>query len=157
MIFGKRTERHQTRKAEGRQKADESENADYGRPKAAGDQEARAELRAIESGEKTRSVWNCVYGNVARVVYSRTFYSLTTPLTGRLNKSPHTVHAIATCHRLAVLTAYQSFPRKSFLAYMAIYTGFLKPSNGRPASARGLFSRLLMNTGWRVNAIIIDH
>jgi len=99
MIFGKRTERHQTRKAEGRQKADESENADYGRPKAAGDQEARAELRAIESGEKTRSVWNCVYGNVARVVYSRTFYSLTTPLTGRLNKSPHTVHAIANRHK----------------------------------------------------------
>jgi hypothetical protein len=45
----------------------------------------------------------------------------------------------------------------SILTRRAIYTAFLKPSNGRPASARGLFSRLLMNTGWRVNAIIIEH
>ena len=41
----------------------------------------------------------CVYGNVARVVYSRTFPSLLTPQIGRLNKSPHTVHAIANRHR----------------------------------------------------------
>src|SRR5262250_2667782 len=32
---------------------------------------------------------------VARVVYSRTFPSLTKPRTGRLNKSPHTAHAIS--------------------------------------------------------------
>src|SRR5690242_19069191 len=52
MIFGKRTERHQARKAEGQEKGDESEKADDGRPKAAGDQDPRADLRAIESGEK---------------------------------------------------------------------------------------------------------
>src|SRR5215813_5589121 len=46
-----------------------------------------------------RAVCNCEYGNVARVVYSRTFPTLTTPLAGRLNKSPHTVLAIATRHR----------------------------------------------------------
>src|SRR5262249_47805843 len=33
-------------------------------------------------------------GAVARVVYSRTFPCLTMPQTGRLNKSPHTAHAI---------------------------------------------------------------
>ena len=38
MIFGKRTERRQARKAEGREKVDESEKSDDGRPKAAGDQ-----------------------------------------------------------------------------------------------------------------------
>src|SRR5215475_5724421 len=54
MIFGKRTERHQTRKAEGGEKVDESQKADDGRPKAASDQDACAELRAIESGEKTK-------------------------------------------------------------------------------------------------------
>ena len=42
MIFGKRTERHQARKAEGQENADEAEKSDDGRPKA--------ELRAIESG-----------------------------------------------------------------------------------------------------------
>src|SRR5215470_10751682 len=47
------------------------------------------------------AVCNCLYGTVARVVYSRTFPSLTTPQTGRLNKSPHTVHAIANRHRKA--------------------------------------------------------
>src|SRR5262245_39415516 len=50
-----------------------------------------------------RAGCNCVYGNVARVVYSRTFLSLTTPQTGRLNKSPHTVHAIANRHRGKVM------------------------------------------------------
>lgn len=50
MIFGKRTERHQARKAEGQEKVDEAEKSDDGRPKAAGDQDARAKLRAIESG-----------------------------------------------------------------------------------------------------------
>jgi hypothetical protein len=38
-------------------------------------------------------------GAAPRVVYSRTFPSLTKPQTGRLNKSPHTVHAIANRHR----------------------------------------------------------
>ena len=52
MIFGKRTERHQARKAEGQENADEAEKSDDGRPKAAGDQDARAELRVIESGQK---------------------------------------------------------------------------------------------------------
>jgi len=54
MIFGKRTERHQSRKAEGQEKAPESEKSDDGQPKAAGDQDAREELRAIESGQKTK-------------------------------------------------------------------------------------------------------
>src|SRR5262249_19999151 len=54
MIFGKRTERHQAGKAEGREKVDESEKSDDGRPKAAGDQDARAELRVIESRQKTK-------------------------------------------------------------------------------------------------------
>ena len=54
MIFGKRTERHQARKAEGQEKVDEAEKPDDGRPKAAGDQNARAKLRAIESGKKTK-------------------------------------------------------------------------------------------------------
>jgi hypothetical protein len=34
MIFGKRTERHQTRKAEGLEKVDESEKSEDGQPKA---------------------------------------------------------------------------------------------------------------------------
>src|SRR5262245_10220331 len=54
MIFGKRTERHQSRKAEGQEKAPGSEKTDDGQPKAAGDQDAREELRAIESGQKTK-------------------------------------------------------------------------------------------------------
>ena len=39
MIFGKRTERHQARKAEGQEKASESEKSDDGQPKAASDQD----------------------------------------------------------------------------------------------------------------------
>src|SRR5215471_4726726 len=54
MIFGKRTERHQSRKAECQEKAPESEKSDDGQPKAAGDQDARAELRAIDNGQKTK-------------------------------------------------------------------------------------------------------
>lgn len=54
MIFSKRTERHRARKAEGREKVDEFEKSDDNRPKAAGDQDARAELRAIESGRKSK-------------------------------------------------------------------------------------------------------
>jgi hypothetical protein len=54
MIFGKRTERHQARKAEGQEKVDEAEKSDDGRPKAACDQDARAKLRAIEGGKKTK-------------------------------------------------------------------------------------------------------
>jgi hypothetical protein len=45
MIFGKRTERHQSRKAEGQEMAPESEKSDDGQPKAASDQDAHAELR----------------------------------------------------------------------------------------------------------------
>ena len=55
MIFGKRTERHQARKAEGQEKVAESEKSDDGQPKAAGDQDARAELRAIGSEEQTET------------------------------------------------------------------------------------------------------
>ena len=54
MIFGKRTERHQTRKAEDREKADESEKSDDDRPKASGDQQARAEGLASESEDKPK-------------------------------------------------------------------------------------------------------
>src|SRR5499426_1838035 len=54
MIFGKRTERHQARKAEGQEKVDEAEKLDDGQPKAAGDQDARTKLRAIEGGKKTK-------------------------------------------------------------------------------------------------------
>jgi transposase len=54
MIFGKRTERHQARKTEGQEKVDESEKPDDGQPKAAGDQDARAELRAIGSEDKPK-------------------------------------------------------------------------------------------------------
>jgi len=52
MIFGKRTERHQTKKAEGREKEVESEKSDDGQPKASGDQHARAERFASESEDK---------------------------------------------------------------------------------------------------------
>jgi len=57
MIFGKRTERHPTtlaRKAEDSDKADESEKSDDDRPKASGDQEARAEGLASESEDKPK-------------------------------------------------------------------------------------------------------
>jgi transposase len=54
MIFGKRTERHQTRKAEGGEKVDESQKADDGRPKAFGDQDARAERHASESEDRPK-------------------------------------------------------------------------------------------------------
>jgi transposase len=54
MIFGKRTERHQARKAEGLEKVDESEKSDDGQPKAASDQDAHAELRAIGSVGKPK-------------------------------------------------------------------------------------------------------
>ena len=54
MIFGKRTERHQARKTEGREKVDESEKSDDGQPKAAGDQDAHAELLAIGSEDKPK-------------------------------------------------------------------------------------------------------
>ena len=54
MIFGRRTERHQTRKAEGREKVDESEKSDDGRPRGSGDQNARAKRRASGSEEKPK-------------------------------------------------------------------------------------------------------
>src|SRR5215468_2389056 len=54
MIFGKRTERHQTRKAEDLEKVDESEESDDGRPKASGDQDARVERLASEDEEKPK-------------------------------------------------------------------------------------------------------
>jgi hypothetical protein len=40
MIFGKRTERHQTKKAEGQEEEGESEKSDDGQPKASVDQDA---------------------------------------------------------------------------------------------------------------------
>jgi transposase len=54
MIFGKRTERHQKKKAEGQEKEGKSENSGDDRPKASGDQEASAEGLAIESEEKQK-------------------------------------------------------------------------------------------------------
>ena len=49
------------------------------------------------------AVCKCLYGTVARVVYSRLFPDWTTdrtgPQTGRLNKSPHTVGAFANRHK----------------------------------------------------------
>jgi hypothetical protein len=54
MIFGKRTERHQTKKAEDQEKVDESEKSDDGRPKASGDQCTRAEHFASKSKEKLK-------------------------------------------------------------------------------------------------------
>lgn len=54
MIFGKRTERHQTRKVEDLEKVDESGESDDGRPKASGDQDARVERLASEDEEKPK-------------------------------------------------------------------------------------------------------
>src|SRR5689334_9789604 len=54
MIFGKRTERHRANKSEGQEKVHESEKAADGRPKAAGDEDAHAELRVIEGGERPK-------------------------------------------------------------------------------------------------------
>jgi transposase len=54
MIFGKRTERHQTKKAEGREKEGESETSDDGQPKASDDQDARAERLTGKSKEKPK-------------------------------------------------------------------------------------------------------
>jgi hypothetical protein len=54
MIFGKRTERHQTRKAEGQEKEGESEKSDDGQPKASGDQDAHSERLASESKDKPK-------------------------------------------------------------------------------------------------------
>src|SRR5262245_48896131 len=54
MIFGKRTERHQTKKAEGQEKEGESEKSDDGGPKASGDQDARSERLAGESKDKPK-------------------------------------------------------------------------------------------------------
>jgi hypothetical protein len=48
MIFGKRTERHQAKKAKGLEKEGESEKSDDGQPKASGDHDARAESLAIK-------------------------------------------------------------------------------------------------------------
>lgn len=52
LIFGKRTERHQARKAEGQEKTGESENADDAPPQASGDQAAKSAASASESEEK---------------------------------------------------------------------------------------------------------
>jgi hypothetical protein len=54
MTFGKRTERHQARKAEGREKDPESEKSDDGKPNAASDQDAHAELHVIGIGDKPK-------------------------------------------------------------------------------------------------------
>jgi transposase len=54
MIFGKRTERHQTKKAEVQEKEGESEKSDDGQPKASGDQDARSERLANENKDKPK-------------------------------------------------------------------------------------------------------
>src|SRR5215475_8187430 len=54
MIFGKRTEKHQTKKAEGQEKMGESEKSDDGQPKASGDQDAGSERLASESKDKPK-------------------------------------------------------------------------------------------------------
>jgi len=54
MIFGKRTERYQTKKAEDQEKVDESEISDDDRPKASVDQDARAERFASERKDKPK-------------------------------------------------------------------------------------------------------
>jgi hypothetical protein len=62
MIFGKRTERHQAKKAEALEKVDESEKSDDDRPKASGDQEAHAtaHLHCFDEGESaTRTGKGC--------------------------------------------------------------------------------------------------
>src|SRR5262249_41373527 len=45
-----------------------------------------------------KSVCKCVYGTVARVVYSRLLADWTKPQPGRLNKSPRATHAFANPH-----------------------------------------------------------
>src|SRR5262249_2992148 len=57
MIFGKRTERQQSRKAERQEKAPESEKSDDGRPKAAGERDARAKDRTKFVDELNDSQW----------------------------------------------------------------------------------------------------
>ena len=54
MIFGKRTEKHQTKKAEGQEKEGESEKSDDDQPKASDDHGARSERLASECGEKNK-------------------------------------------------------------------------------------------------------
>src|SRR5262245_65775044 len=56
--------------------------------------------RKVECGTReTLAVSKCVCGTVARVVYPRLFPDRTKPQTGRLNKSPHSVHAFANRHK----------------------------------------------------------
>src|SRR5215475_10552933 len=64
----------------------------------------------LPPGGASRAVCNRVYGAVARVVYSRTFPSRTKPQTGRLNKSPHTVHAIANRHSRSSVDLFHLSP-----------------------------------------------
>jgi len=54
MIFGKRSERHQARKADALEKVDGSEKSDDDRLKASSDQDARAESLANKSQEKQK-------------------------------------------------------------------------------------------------------
>src|SRR6185436_13437285 len=54
MIFGKRTERHQARKAEVLENEPGSEKSDDDQPKATSDQDARTELHAIGSEGKPK-------------------------------------------------------------------------------------------------------
>lgn len=53
MIFGKRTERHQAKKAEDQKNPGESGKTSDGQPQAAGDQDARGELGAIKSEQSS--------------------------------------------------------------------------------------------------------
>src|SRR5262245_11941082 len=62
-----------------------------------GERQTRRE-RLANNGDR-KSVHKFAQVNVARVVYSRLPSDLIKSQTGRLNKSPHTVHAFANRHR----------------------------------------------------------
>src|SRR5262245_41989132 len=105
-------------------------------------------------------------GAVARVVYSRMFPSLTTPQTERLNKSPHTVHAIA--NRSNFQPAPQAADRRDETADGGSQSNEVKDCDGlpdridrlsdrigmRPAATHRLSSERLPNTRktWRLLA-----
>jgi hypothetical protein len=69
--------------------------------------ERRTWPRAIGAGYSRSliAVCDCVYCNVARVGCSRFFPEWAKPQTGRLNKSPHTVHATSKDRRRVNLVA----------------------------------------------------
>src|SRR5262249_25496873 len=61
---------------------------------------SRFRLRSRIAPRRHRAVCKWVYGNVARVVYSRLFPGLRKLQTGRLNKSPHDANAFANRYSL---------------------------------------------------------